>query len=270
MYIISIAFLWVVTTSDPGILLRVYSSEQDKKKFKSFCINQLGYLIQYKYCFSCNIIRPPRSTHCHDCDNCVERFDHHCPWIGNCVGKRNYCYFFFFIIFLNVLCLYLFSFSLYYIVNYIKERKLDGYDVSNSLTQCIIPLFMIIYMLIVMLFVINLNFYHCRLVIRNMTTKEELKDFFSNIFGNFYERKAKQNIKNVLCPRIKKKSLLKELIWKEKHKNKEINDAPFKGIIITPKKSQSKSTSHYSCDNEMNISKVKSVKIFKTNISIHP
>lgn len=49
-------------------------------------------------CRTCNIRRPARCSHCAFCDNCVLDFDHHCFWIGNCVGARNHKSFLFFLV----------------------------------------------------------------------------------------------------------------------------------------------------------------------------
>ncbi|KAI5180774.1 palmitoyltransferase ZDHHC9/14/18 [Nematocida sp. AWRm80] len=50
-----------------------------------------GTAMKYEiYCNTCNIFRPKGTSHCQECNGCVYQMDHHCPWLGNCIGKRNY------------------------------------------------------------------------------------------------------------------------------------------------------------------------------------
>lgn len=52
-----------------------------------------GKPVIFKWCDSCFLWRPPRSSHCETCNRCFERFDHHCPFLGTCIAKNNQRFF---------------------------------------------------------------------------------------------------------------------------------------------------------------------------------
>ena len=230
LYLISFIYLIIATFCDPGIIRRFDLKKDNKSKdyiksntFNDFKRNDsrifhLGYITNFKFCPSCGIIRPCRSTHCSDCNNCVERLDHHCPWIGNCAGKRNYIYFFIFLILLNFLTILIIIFCVLHIIFKVndykdlndelpEENKID-HITAHSFCEVIISLYLIIYCIITMCFITGLLFYHSRLVLTNSTTKEELRKLFYNCQGNPYRRNICRNIGNVLCPKKKKYSIL--------------------------------------------------------------
>ena len=55
----------------------------EKKKFGGVRICQ--------WCFK---TKPDRCHHCSQCNRCILKMDHHCPWVANCIGFYNYKYFF--------------------------------------------------------------------------------------------------------------------------------------------------------------------------------
>ena len=215
LYSLTVYLLIKVSFCDPGILLRFGLKNniiEDKKDRRIF---QLGYIQKYKFCSSCMIMRPLRSTHCGDCNNCVEKFDHHCPWIGGCVGKRNYKYFFGFLLCLNLLLGFIIIFCLYnifkrsYEITNNSDKKNKSNLIAYSLTDVIMSMYLIIFEGITMIFVTGLFVYHFKLVTRNITTKEEIKSFYENPQSNPFSRNDKYiNISKSLFPAKQKSSIL--------------------------------------------------------------
>eukprot|EP00922_Rhytidocystis_sp_ex-Travisia-forbesii_P020100 GHVS01029632.1.p1 GENE.GHVS01029632.1~~GHVS01029632.1.p1 ORF type:complete len:455 (-),score=60.60 GHVS01029632.1:141-1505(-) len=50
------------------------------------------------YCRVCHIYQPLRCRHCRECNHCVLTFDHHCFFIGGCVGEFNMWRFYVFLV----------------------------------------------------------------------------------------------------------------------------------------------------------------------------
>eukprot|EP00403_Amphidinium_massartii_P022843 CAMPEP_0178389216 /NCGR_PEP_ID=MMETSP0689_2-20121128/9997_1 /TAXON_ID=160604 /ORGANISM="Amphidinium massartii, Strain CS-259" /LENGTH=426 /DNA_ID=CAMNT_0020009649 /DNA_START=167 /DNA_END=1444 /DNA_ORIENTATION=- len=59
-------------------------------------VTQSGHKL--RFCKVCQMHQPLRTKHCRDCGHCVRTHDHHCPWIGTCVGEGNRHFFFWFLV----------------------------------------------------------------------------------------------------------------------------------------------------------------------------
>lgn len=53
-------------------------------------------------CIRCSSYKPKRAKHCIICQRCIKVYDHHCPWINNCIGSNNHLFFFMFLLVLFI------------------------------------------------------------------------------------------------------------------------------------------------------------------------
>lgn len=81
-------------------------------------------------CPECYVIKTPRSKHCSVCNKCVERYDHHCPWINNCIGVKNHNLFISFISTLVCSILWNFGCTLKLLIEIM--RNTDSIDLINN------------------------------------------------------------------------------------------------------------------------------------------
>ncbi|XP_060553590.1 uncharacterized protein LOC132732310 isoform X2 [Ruditapes philippinarum] len=82
--------LFHCSTTDPGYLPRnIPEYDMAIKQVAHFDEWKQGDNPLSRLCHTCRTVKPLRSKHCKVCNRCVKVFDHHCPYIYNCVGVNN-------------------------------------------------------------------------------------------------------------------------------------------------------------------------------------
>jgi hypothetical protein len=111
------------------------------------------------------------------CNKCVDTFDHHCPWLNTCVGRKNYPHF------IGLLCS-VFALTTVHISAFVhsgvrqiwvqsqRDQLADVYGGLSSLAYGIILIILGVLIAPAMMLVFQLLSFHLGLIRRGMTTYE--------------------------------------------------------------------------------------------------
>lgn len=126
---------------------------------------------EHPACAKCGGVKPVRCHHCSVCDRCCLKMDHHCPFVGNCVGFFNQKFFVNFLLCTSGVCLIAFLSAAPLLVILIGDRTRS----VDFFTGVHIG----IHSLVAFSFIASVGSLfaaHCRYVLDNETTLEAKTD----------------------------------------------------------------------------------------------
>lgn len=143
----------------------------------------------------------------------AENEDHHCIWLNNCIGRRNYRSFFVCIATSTLLCIYVIAFSVTHVVLSSEDGTLSF---GTAFDRAPVSFCLAIVCFVLLIMVGGLTTYHCSLIIRGVSTHEQLRahimrarDYPTN---PYMSKNPFVNILHILCrpqpKRYRKTSLL--------------------------------------------------------------
>lgn len=160
-----------IDPSDPHIL-QPSEGQLTPRTIAHRCINGK------EWCPYCSDIVFASSKHCRVCDKCVDLFDHHCMWLNNCIGKKNYRHFFILVLsldlflLLNIVLDCVVLEAAYNDSDVVRERAHDWYSSLSLATVRGIVIGRLILATIFLLNLVNLTRLHIYLLSKNLTTYE--------------------------------------------------------------------------------------------------
>ncbi|KAJ8603425.1 hypothetical protein CTAYLR_003977 [Chrysophaeum taylorii] len=173
LYATTTYLLWRAALTEPGILPR--NPPDAKPSLPAGCEDAPDL----KICHTCNLVRPARSKHCGSCNNCVELFDHHCPWLGTCVARRNYAWFSLFLMSEVILIIYVaFVTALRFRAEYLKFGDVPRDFAADLVEHDPWPLAALAVAVALSFPVISLLAFHWRLAAIAQTTNESVRGVY--------------------------------------------------------------------------------------------
>ncbi|CAH0017650.1 unnamed protein product [Clonostachys rhizophaga] len=161
---------------EPGFVPRLNGIAEQKAAIDELL--KLWKYDEYNFCVTCMIRTPLRSKHCKACQRCVAKYDHHCPWVYNCVGVNNHRHFFYYLVFL-VAGILSYDWLLYHYFTFLSKTASDQCNfLSPNLCKLVnadtFTLVLAIWATLQLLWVFMLLFTQSIQVARAMTTYENM------------------------------------------------------------------------------------------------
>lgn len=168
-----------------------------KEEFENQKEEQDLLYVERRYCTVCGFEQPLRAKHCRDCNRCVAQYDHHCPWLGTCIGQKNHFVFYWFLIFQCIQLIW----GEYEVFDYMITGEYQHWG-SENVWRVVMALFITFFLIMVF----SLICFHSYLACVNLTTWESLSWYkisylreWHEDWGSPFDQGCTQNLKFFCC-----------------------------------------------------------------------